>query len=146
MENKKSFVLYNDYIKHIEKLSDEEAGQLFKALFHYSEQNEVPCLSPRADMAFSFISEQLQRDAEKYEKKCARNRESIQKRWQKEKNEAVAKNATVQDTNEQNTQNTQKSNYYIYPKRNKSHFFYYRIDIAIISKVIYYTIPIGYQQ
>ena len=67
MPKKKSFVLYNDYINHIDKLSDEEAGQLFKAIFHYVEFHEEPELSDKAEMAFSFISAQLSRDLEKWE-------------------------------------------------------------------------------
>lgn len=68
MEDKKSFVLYANYIKHISKLTDEEAGQLFKALFRYVESGELSELSDRADMAFSFIAEQMGRDLEKWEK------------------------------------------------------------------------------
>ena len=32
-EKKKSFILYNDYRKHIGMLSDEDAGRLFKAIY-----------------------------------------------------------------------------------------------------------------
>ena len=77
MSEKKSFVLYTDYIKHINRLTDEEAGQLFKALFRYVESGEIPELSDRADMAFSFITEQMGRDFEKWEKIRQKRSEAV---------------------------------------------------------------------
>lgn len=72
-EDKKSFLLYHDYAVHIAKLSDEDAGKLFKAVFDYVEGGEIPSISPAADMAFSFIAAQLDRDRQKYEHKCEVN-------------------------------------------------------------------------
>ena len=68
MTEKISFILYSDYKKHFAKLSDEEAGRLIKAVFQYVEDRSVPELSPCADILFSFISEQLDRDLAKWEK------------------------------------------------------------------------------
>ena len=73
-EKKKSFILYNDYRKHIGMLSDEDAGRLFKAIYCLVNGEEPPELSPMAQMALSFISEQLERDAKNLgsrDKACA---------------------------------------------------------------------------
>ena len=35
MEEKKAFLLYKNYIKQVDMLSDEAAGRLFKAILHY---------------------------------------------------------------------------------------------------------------
>ena len=72
MEHKKqkSFVLYTDYIQHVSLLSDQEAGQLFKALFHFVEDGTPPNFSGSLMMCFSFISSQIQRDKAKYSDIC----------------------------------------------------------------------------
>lgn len=64
MNRKKSFIMYTNYQKHINRLSDEEAGKLIKAVLMYT-NSEEPVLSPAADMAFSFIKEQIDRDCDK---------------------------------------------------------------------------------
>lgn len=74
-----SFVLYFDYIKHISLLSDQEAGQLFKALFQFGENGTVPDFSGSLLMCFSFISSQMQRDKEKYIDICEKRAEAGRK-------------------------------------------------------------------
>lgn len=76
MKNKKSFIMYTDYQKHINRLSDEEAGKLIKAVLEYTNTNNEPELSPAADMAFSFIKEQIDRDLEKWEDTCHKRSEA----------------------------------------------------------------------
>lgn len=73
---KNSFILYNSYSEQINLLDDAECGRLFKALFAFNASGEKPSLSGGAMMAFSFITSQMQRDAEEYEKVCERRREA----------------------------------------------------------------------
>ena len=55
--------LFFSYGKTFEKLSDEDAGQLIKAMLRYGETGEaIPPTSPMADLAFDFIKVQLDRD------------------------------------------------------------------------------------
>lgn len=63
---KKSFLLYYDYRKHLALLSDTERGQLLMALLDYGESGKEPELGGAALMAFSFIKDQMDRDAAKY--------------------------------------------------------------------------------
>lgn len=81
-DKKKSFVLHCDYRDRFLKMSMEERGELITAIFDYTVEGTPPSgLSDRADMAFDFIKAQLDRDLEKYDKRCKANRENIRKRY-----------------------------------------------------------------
>ena len=76
---KNNFILYKDYEEHIKLLSDEQAGQLFKAIFRYVDgRNEVD-LDPMTQMAFSFIKANLERDLKKYKERVEIARENGKK-------------------------------------------------------------------
>lgn len=49
----------------VEKLSDAEAGRLFKALLQYAETEEAPSLGGREGVLFSMFLAELRRDVEK---------------------------------------------------------------------------------
>ena len=78
-ESRRSFLLYYDYRQHLAILSDEERGRLLMALLDYGENGTEPDLDGAALMAFSFISGQMDRDAEKYERIVQKRREAGQK-------------------------------------------------------------------
>lgn len=78
-----SFILYTSYYAIIEGLTDEQLGQLTRALFIYARDGKTIKLEPVVRMAFSFIKDNIDRNADKYQKKCERNRENIRKRWEK---------------------------------------------------------------
>ena len=68
-ENKKSFVLYVDLIHTVEKLTDEEAGKLFKHLLTYVNDRSTESTDRITDIIFEPIKRQLKRDLIKYESK-----------------------------------------------------------------------------
>ena len=68
------FCAYHSYAKSIRNLSDAECGRLFKALLSYSAGDTLINLQGREGIAFDFITEQIDRDNEAYEAKCAKNR------------------------------------------------------------------------
>tara|TARA_R100001440_G_scaffold23689_1_gene38603 strand:+ start:22464 stop:23084 length:621 start_codon:yes stop_codon:yes gene_type:complete len=73
-KDKKSFILYCDYIHTFSELPDEFAGKLIKHIFEY-----VNDKNPQSDdwilkSAFNPIKQQLKRDLKKYEKIQERNR------------------------------------------------------------------------
>ena len=68
------FCAYHSYLKSIRNLSDGECGRLFKALLSYSAGDKLINLQGREGIAFDFITEQIDRDNEAYEAKCAKNR------------------------------------------------------------------------
>lgn len=66
--------MYTDYAKYFGKLTTRERGELITAIFDYQIHGKTPeALSDKADMAFAFISDQLDRDREKYESRCKKN-------------------------------------------------------------------------
>jgi len=121
MDSKKSFILYTDLIHTIKKVSDEDAGKLFKIILEY-----VNDLNPEADnvllqVLFEPIRQQLKRDLKEWEEtknkraisgqlgglksgESRRNKQTKQvlqnrsKPKQTEANEAVNVNVTVNDT------------------------------------------------
>ena len=84
MNRKKSFILFADYRMHVNRLSDEAAGRLFKGILQYVQEGIEPQFPPTADvaadaavgMAFSFIKLQISRDVEKYEAVSQRRAEA----------------------------------------------------------------------
>src|SRR5689334_14437163 len=78
-ENKKSFLLYCDYIHMVEKLPDEKAGQLFKHILNYVNDNNPKSEDILIEIAFEPIKQQLKRDLKKYEQKAVINRENGKK-------------------------------------------------------------------
>jgi len=81
---KNSFVLYHSYAKHLKRFSDEQVGKLMRCVFHYSETGEVLELEPLLEVAFDFIKEDIDINKEKYEETCKKNKENIEKRWNKD--------------------------------------------------------------
>ena len=66
MEKKKSFVLYTRSKKYLNKLTNEKAGILLKAIFAYVSGEELPEMDELTDFAFAVIKEHLDEDHEKY--------------------------------------------------------------------------------
>ena len=78
---KPSFLVYYDNEVIVVRLSDEEAGKLFKSLFPYGRDAIKPDFdeSPALAMAFDILSMAIDRDREKYVKRCEANRENGRK-------------------------------------------------------------------
>ena len=108
-----SFILYTSYYAIIEGLTDEQLGQLTRALFIYARDGKAIKLEPVVRMAFSFIKDNIDRNADKYQKKCERNRENIRKRWEKKQ---------AEDTNERSDTNVYEripSNTNVYEEKSR---------------------------
>lgn len=97
-----SFILYTSDYQLIEGLTDEQLGQLTRALFTYARDGEVINLEPVVRMAFVFIKDKIDRNQAKYQKKCERLRANAQKRWgmQKDANDTEACNPIQKHTKE----------------------------------------------
>lgn len=74
-----SFVLYVEHIKLIEKLSDEQAGKLIKALFHYVAEYETPNFDDdiALDTVFEHIKHQVDWCTERYRKRITESERYI---------------------------------------------------------------------
>jgi hypothetical protein len=73
---KKSFVLYSDLLARTEKLSLEQKGLLFQAILEYQNGVEPVIDDIKVEAFFDFIRPDLEKNNEKYEKICERNRQN----------------------------------------------------------------------
>ncbi len=86
MKVKKSFVLYHDFRNWFSLLTDEELGRLIRAIFDYAINGTLPeKLNEKEQIAFYMVRDTLDRDREKYERVCNRNKENARVRWEKMK-------------------------------------------------------------
>ncbi len=77
---KKSFIIHNDSVEILEKLSDEQAGQLFRAICAYQIGESID-LDYVMELVFSPFQKQFERDAVKYDELCEKNRNIALKRY-----------------------------------------------------------------
>ena len=70
--NKKSFIMYSNYRKFLSMLSDTEIAELMRAIFCFVEEEEIPELNSKTEICFAVITDQIERDREKYKKVCER--------------------------------------------------------------------------
>ena len=75
MISKKSFPMYCDYHDLFDALTDDQAGQLIKAVFAH-ENGGTPALEGMLHGIYMLIANQLDRDRDKYTQTCARNRKN----------------------------------------------------------------------
>jgi len=74
--DKKSFLVYCDWIHTVEKLPNEIAGELFKHLLEYVNDRNPVTENLIVDVTFEPMKQQLKRDLKKWEKISERNREN----------------------------------------------------------------------
>ena len=89
---KDSFILYTSYTNAVLGLSNEQAGELIKAIFVFVTTGEPQEVSdPTTRFAYNLITEQIVQNDKKYAQKCERLRANAQKGGlQKAANAAVA--------------------------------------------------------
>lgn len=117
---KTSFILFNNYKEYFDLLNNEEAGELIKAILNYSNGNKIEKLSIRVECFFVVIKQNLDKQAEEYNKVCEKNKANVTKRWekQKQKENMTAENKNTKNTtvyggkngNAKNTKNTDNDN------------------------------------
>ena len=85
-----TFVLYCDWEDIIEDLTDEEVGQLFKAIFAYVNHGVARQFDGRTGLgvAFKTIRRQIDVNRKKYEQVVEKRRNAAKKRWEKQNSEA----------------------------------------------------------
>lgn len=89
---KGSFIMYVDNRQQFEMISDEQAGKLIKALLSYADTGEkMQTEDGMLQMAFSFLSGVMDRDAKKYNETCERRAENAKKRWEQKQKEQETK-------------------------------------------------------
>lgn len=94
MADRSSFILYLKNRKQWGLLSNEQKGILLEAIFDYVETGaQIDTDNGLLLMAFSFITGQIDIDAEKYDDACKKRAEAARKRWEKQAGNANDANA-----------------------------------------------------
>ena len=110
--DKNSFLIYLDYEEQFELLTDEQVGQLIRAIMKYEKNREIPKLEGVLKMAFSFIRAQLDRDREKWQgekrKRSEAGKKGMQNRW-KNKSKNNNDNNVTDVNNKINSDNNVKN-------------------------------------
>lgn len=110
-----SFILYTSYYALIEGLTDEQLGQLTRAIFLYARDGETIKLEPVVRMAFAFIKDNIERNQDKYQAKCEKNRQiALERERKKREAREKAGNTNVHErsrTCENNTNVHERSPY-----------------------------------
>lgn len=109
-KEQKGFIVYGDIKATSDELSDEDLGRLFRGMIDYFVEGKCPRFTDGLKFAFIPIQQQMDRDAEKYEKRCEKNRENVKKRYDR-----IRTNTNVYDgirtyTNATNTNTNKDTN------------------------------------
>lgn len=81
-KDKKTVIVYVDWISTFKKLEDAEAGKLIKHFFEYVNDLEPEAPDRLTELLFEPIKTILKRDLIKYEAIRVKNKENADKRWQ----------------------------------------------------------------
>ena len=101
-KDQKGFIVYGDIKAVIDELDDSQVAQLFRGMVEYFTTGKAPKFSGVLKFVWITIKQQMDRDKEKYDAKCEKNRENIKAYWERTKeNERIRTNtnATNKDTN-----------------------------------------------
>lgn len=78
---RETFVLYTEHIDVVDDLTDEQAGRVFKALFHSQVGDEVQIEDQAARICFTSIIRQVNRCHDKFDKRSEAGKKGMEKRW-----------------------------------------------------------------
>jgi hypothetical protein len=107
-KDKKTILVYADWISIFEKLEDDEAGKLIKHFFRYVNDQNPSAPDRLTDIIFEPIKQQLKRDLKKYEANCLKNRDNAFMRWDAVACERMRTDAKHADTDTDTDKDTDK--------------------------------------
>lgn len=79
MKKRAYICMYQSYRDIFTLLSNEKAGQLVKDMFRYAEDGTTPVYQDELMYLWPVFQSQMDRDMEKYDQRCQRNRENGKK-------------------------------------------------------------------
>lgn len=112
-KEKKSLLLYYDYMEQFELLDDSQFRKLIYAMIDYDKTGNEPKLDKLTKIAFISIKQRLARDKQMWEEMCKKNSENIKKRWEKKDTtvyDGIRANTTVYQSIPKYTKNTDIDN------------------------------------
>ena len=122
-----TFLIFGEWEDNCEELTDEEFGQMMRAVFAYCRRGENPTFSDRFMRAcWRPIQQAIDRANNAYEAKCEQNRENGKKGGRPKKEETEKPNGFLEDEKKPNgyfgfSKKTEKTlpNPYPYPNLNR---------------------------
>lgn len=82
-KEQKGFIVYGDIQDVLKELDDDQVAQLFRGMVNYFVDGKTPKFTGVLKFVWIPIKQHMDRDAEKYEKRCEKNRENVKKRWER---------------------------------------------------------------
>ena len=80
------FMVYYDRVSFLDRLTDAQCGQLFRAMMDYAKDGVEPFWDEIAlEVAWDVVQPMLDEDARRYQEIVEQNRANAIKRWQKNK-------------------------------------------------------------
>lgn len=107
-KEQKGFIVYGDVKAVADELSDEQLGKLFRGMIEYFVSGKTPKFSDILKYVFIPIKQQMDRDSDKYVKKCEKMRDNVNKRWKNDTNVYNGIQLNTNDTNTNTKTNTNK--------------------------------------
>lgn len=104
-KEQRGFIVYGDIRDVLTELDDQQTAQLFRGMVDYFVSGKDPKFTGILKFVFIPIKQQMDRNADKYEKKCEKMRENANKRW----NNAIASKSNQLDANDANTNTKTKT-------------------------------------
>lgn len=105
-----SYVYYLDWAEETLKFPDDLRLKIDDAIKRYVLYGEEPTDRAVVYSIFGLMRKQIDKDAERYNKKCEKNRENQLKRWEKQRNGNGIKNTSEYDRIQMNTNYTDNDN------------------------------------
>lgn len=120
MARMSGFFCQDKYLPKLEKLTNEEAGILFRALMKYHTDGEIPSLDGQAALAFDFIRFDIDEQEIAYQKKCEQASENRRKGIKQKSTDDNARQRPLTDDNGSDQYNITKHNIKEYNKTESS--------------------------
>ena len=104
-KEQKGFITYGDFEAVADELTDEQLGKIMRAELRYFNSGKAPKFDGVLKYVWIPIQQQIDRDSERYEKKCAKMRANANKRWSKT-DESESMQLHANDANTKTNTNT----------------------------------------
>ena len=150
--NKKSFVYYLDWAEQTLALPSELRLKIDDAIKHYILEGTEPTEPEVRFSMFALIKAQIDRDSQRYQARCDKNRDNAYKRWDDVRTNTNAYNRIQSHTNDADTdkdtnKDTDKDNKESIEKATiqtdcRSTLFYNRAKdlLPVVASILIYTI------
>lgn len=109
-KGQKGFIVYGDVKEVIDELPDTQVAELFRGMVDYFVDGKEPNFDGVLKFVFIPIRQQMDRDKDKYDAKCERNRANANKRWNTMRSDAVAYDGMRSDAMDANTNKNKNTN------------------------------------